>query len=297
MPPKPGNQRHEGKITAGKGLKKEMDSATRTKQKTILSSPFVYRWASISQTEAETTLSHLEQLLAPISVAKRAAAAKRTAANEVARDLRIQKTQESEIAAAKSELESLKNVDKSLLSIDAKLRLDADLKRVELKRKRLESSVASKKRRLDLDEEDEEEGVKEHPLARETKDSLVIGINSLTKELQNPTTKIRAIFVCKSDVPVPHLYAHLPTLCHLHSIPVLLVPLHIGAESRIAQALGVKSVIALGIKQDSPLFDSLFEHVRGFIQPVNLPWLPKEAKKGGNQKDGDGDESMDGNDA
>ena len=80
---------------------------------------------------------------------------------------------------------------------------------------------------------------------------LVIGCNSVTAKLQNCIDKtgpcLTAVFVCKSDLVVPHYYAHLPTMVQLSNPNTLLIPLSVGSEQQLATAFNVDSASVIGV--------------------------------------------------
>jgi ribonuclease P/MRP protein subunit POP3 len=95
-----------------------------------------------------------------------------------------------------------------------------------------------------------------------------------------------------SFIAIPHpsplsslLHAHLPTLVHLSSLTfpsrpqTRLVLLPSSSESRLARALHIPRVGALGILEDTPGSDALAEFVREHVGEVQVKWID-EAKQG-----------------
>jgi len=108
---------------------------------------------------------------------------------------------------------------------------------------------------------------------------LVFGINEVTKRLELQTRAVRRpviaswpdqpvgnlppalkfIFVCRSDVKPTVLVDHLPHVIAAYNASrppsfVKLVPLPVGAELSLAQALGVRRVTVLGIDVSNFVF-------------------------------------------
>ncbi|KAJ3267940.1 hypothetical protein HK104_005544, partial [Borealophlyctis nickersoniae] len=82
---------------------------------------------------------------------------------------------------------------------------------------------------------------------------IEVGINNVTKRLEtsvrNPgSPALRLVFLCRGDIPMAHIYQHMPPLVYLAGEDVLLCSFGKGAENLLAHALGVKTVMALGIK-------------------------------------------------
>lgn len=81
----------------------------------------------------------------------------------------------------------------------------------------------------------------------------VIGINSVTKELEKSIQNIKdhpppsAVYVCKGDLSPSHLYSHIGTMVAM--LPgTLLFPLTRGSEKKLSEALGMQAVGAVAIK-------------------------------------------------
>lgn len=92
----------------------------------------------------------------------------------------------------------------------------------------------------------------------------VIGINSVTKELEKSIQNIKdhpppsAVYVCKGDLSPSHLYSHIGTMVAM--LPgTLLFPLTRGSEKKLSEALGMQAVGAVAIKVPTLLF--LVEHM------------------------------------
>ncbi|KAG9293778.1 hypothetical protein G9A89_019115 [Geosiphon pyriformis] len=134
--------------------------------------------------------------------------------------------------------------------------------------------------------------------------SFIFGINAVTRYLEQPNNlqiasvfyknidsnteifgdqssnissghklHLRIIFVSKAEISPYHLYAHLPIMASIYG-NVLLVPLPRGAHSKLANATGMKSLSCIGIKaNDDPELNSLYELVKGKVNPVIASWL------------------------
>ncbi|KAG0034149.1 hypothetical protein BGZ81_006021 [Podila clonocystis] len=108
----------------------------------------------------------------------------------------------------------------------------------------------------------------------------VIGINSVTKELEKSIQNIKdhpppsAIYVCKGDLSPAHLYSHIGTMVAM--LPgTLLFPLTRGSEKMLAEALGMQAVGAVAIKAGSVEATDLVMVTGRMVEPINVSWLPK----------------------
>ncbi|KAF9333788.1 hypothetical protein BG006_003154 [Podila minutissima] len=108
----------------------------------------------------------------------------------------------------------------------------------------------------------------------------VIGINSVTKELEKSIQNIKdhpppsAIYVCKDDLSPAHLYSHIGTMVAM--LPgTLLFPLTRGSEKKLAEALGMQAVGAVAIKAGSTEATDLVMVTSRMVEPINVSWLPK----------------------
>ncbi|KAJ3132367.1 hypothetical protein HK100_005410 [Physocladia obscura] len=214
---------------------------------------------------------------------------------------------ESVSTLEKKVIESTAAAAAGSLDLEAKIRLENEKKRLEKKKKRLGNSgiqtdlttIATAHIQKKLKINDESSVVRvfsndvdsvaivatgnenlQHPVeCTAIMKSLAIGVNSVTKMLNpNSKVKLRLIFVCKGDA-MTHMYAHIPTMAYLSGENTLLVGLPAGSEARIADALQVKTVMALGIKIDTAIFDDLYERVQKTVGPVKIPWLPRTSKR------------------
>ncbi|KAF8931566.1 hypothetical protein BGZ52_012316 [Haplosporangium bisporale] len=108
----------------------------------------------------------------------------------------------------------------------------------------------------------------------------VIGINSVTKELEKSIQNIKdhpppsAVYVCKGDLSPSHLYSHIGTMVAM--LPgTLLFPLTRGSEKKLSEALGMQAVGAVAIKAASVNATDLVMVTSRMVEPINVPWLPK----------------------
>ncbi|KAM0793368.1 hypothetical protein ACM66B_000823 [Microbotryomycetes sp. NB124-2] len=114
--------------------------------------------------------------------------------------------------------------------------------------------------------------------------------------------QIDLVFVCKPDINPPTLVGHLPTaVAAVNGVraaldaqdqetfkdakmdvdgrdcgsrpPLYLVPLDIGAERKLSDALGLRRVAVVGLSSCMPGLESLLEVVQRHIEPIRAPWL------------------------
>ncbi|GAA5969282.1 hypothetical protein JCM11641_007537 [Rhodosporidiobolus odoratus] len=140
-----------------------------------------------------------------------------------------------------------------------------------------------------------------------------VGPSTIEGEIPNqpeaPTTPlVDLVFLCKPDINPPSLVAHLPSLVAaangvqeaLDSVlryaapsegaedvvmgekrtekrpvgtKVLIVPLDVGAERKLADALGLRRVAAIGLSSSALGASSLLSLVERSTTPLNAPWL------------------------
>ncbi|ORY40902.1 hypothetical protein BCR35DRAFT_327461 [Leucosporidium creatinivorum] len=132
------------------------------------------------------------------------------------------------------------------------------------------------------------------------------------EEVEDWVPVLDLIFVCKPDINPPSLVAHLPTMAAAangvqqaldetlaagEEAPaekdsdvmdadntddstgrpkgqdVFLVPLDIGAERKLADALALRRVAAIGLSSNAPGIAPLLSLIRTHIQPLRAPWL------------------------
>ncbi|GAA5969250.1 hypothetical protein JCM11641_007527 [Rhodosporidiobolus odoratus] len=140
-----------------------------------------------------------------------------------------------------------------------------------------------------------------------------VGPSTVEGEIPNQpeapaTPLVDLVFVCKPDINPPSLVAHLPSLVAAangvqealdsvlrHAAPsegaedvvmgeegstkrpfskkVLIVPLDVGAERKLADALGLRRVAAIGLSSSALGASSLLSLVERSTIPLNAPWL------------------------
>ncbi|KAJ3023054.1 UNVERIFIED_CONTAM: hypothetical protein HDU68_008817 [Siphonaria sp. JEL0065] len=282
------------KIRAGKANNNVSD-ISRTKQKTILDSPFVFQWPSLTPDQGSLLVDTLQALLSPLSLSKTSQSTARSTRNHQI----IAKKQSFKTAAKLAQSETLiASTNVSTLSIEEKLKFENERKKLEKKRKRVLESGGlaesgfedsnSKKLKADFGVSksdapsksmEQSASLSELQIqdAKLVSDALIVGINSISKSLKNRPQELGIVFVCKGDIPVAHLYAHLPTMAYLAGEHVYLVGLPKGAEPMLSAALGMSAVAAFGIKTNSPKFNDLYALVKTMVQPPIIPWLPRKS--------------------
>ncbi|KAJ3211215.1 hypothetical protein HDU82_006449 [Entophlyctis luteolus] len=212
-------------------------------------------------------------ILSPLGNRKATTAASRTARNESA----IAKKRKAQLEGAVASLQQASSASATIefVDLESKARAAQDEKKLERSKRRLETrdnrdakklkgadNVAAGLRNniapLDGPEEESSNNNNPDPLLMS---SLAVGINTVTKMLNSDSaTKLRVVFVCKFDV-VSHLYSHIPIMAFLAGTNVRLIGLPAGSEAIIAKAMGLKTVIALGIK------------INRLVAAPNIPWL------------------------
>ncbi|KAJ3346631.1 hypothetical protein HDU83_002835 [Entophlyctis luteolus] len=224
-------------------------------------------------------------ILSPLGNRKATTAASRTARNESA----IAKKRKAQLEGAVASLQQASSASATIefVDLESKARAAQDEKKLERSKRRLETrdnrdakklkgadNVAAGLRNniapLDGPEEESSNNNNPDPLLMS---SLAVGINTVTKMLNSDSaTKLRVVFVCKFDV-VSHLYSHIPIMAFLAGTNVRLIGLPAGSEAIIAKAMGLKTVIALGIKENTPIFNDLCEKINRLVAAPNIPWL------------------------
>ena len=84
----------------------------------------------------------------------------------------------------------------------------------------------------------------------EIRNHLILGINDVSARLRAKDDTVEVVIVCYNDLQPQALTSHIPGLAHNHG-NIILVPLRKGAESRIAEAMGMARVGALAIRKVS----------------------------------------------
>ncbi|KAM8825770.1 ribonuclease P protein subunit p38 isoform 1-T2 [Synchiropus picturatus] len=106
---------------------------------------------------------------------------------------------------------------------------------------------------------------------------LAIGINEVTKALER--NKLKLVFVCKSVRP-KHMISHLIPLSATRGVPACQVP---RLSQSISEPLGLKSVLALGIRecasQEEEIFTDIVAAITPRVPPLNVSWVQEVTPK------------------
>ncbi|KAJ3324930.1 hypothetical protein HDV06_005518 [Boothiomyces sp. JEL0866] len=99
---------------------------------------------------------------------------------------------------------------------------------------------------------------------------LILGINSLTKQLQDETVKntVKSIILCKGDLPIM-AYNHLPSLCFK---TIKIVPLLKNSQPKLQEIIGKTNICAIGIP-DIKEYEMLNYLIDGVVDYIDVPWL------------------------
>lgn len=96
---------------------------------------------------------------------------------------------------------------------------------------------------------------------------LAIGVNEVTRALER--NELLLVLVCKSVRPAI-ITSHLIPLSLSRMVPACQVP---RLSERIAPVLGLKCVLALGFRKNTPDFISEVQAVIPRVPRLNVPWL------------------------
>ncbi|KAJ3416399.1 RNase P and RNase MRP subunit [Chytridiales sp. JEL 0842] len=286
---------------------------SRTVFKTILDTPFVFKWPTLSDQDSSLILSTLCSVLQPIGNVRKFE-------QERHRNTRIQKTIEKNKRVHQSEqseeMESLLKMDVASMSLDERLEHGKKLERLKkkeekAKKRRTEdgsgvfvgagsdapskaiagsnsSTIETEKKVGQLPTDSEIEA--NTKLATTLSKGVVVGVNDVASVLESmiarkskqtptqpktPPKEALVVFVCTEDVQPSHLYSHLPSLTYLAGDQVRLCPLPKGAEAAVSNALSYKRVIALAVLTGVAEFNPLIELISSKVEPPNIPWLPR----------------------
>ncbi|XP_054639072.1 ribonuclease P protein subunit p38 [Dunckerocampus dactyliophorus] len=106
---------------------------------------------------------------------------------------------------------------------------------------------------------------------------LALGINEVTKALER--NQLKLVLVCKSVKP-KHMTNHLIALSATRGVPACQVP---RLSESVAQPLGLKSVLALGFRQNdcradsNDVFTDTVEAIIPKVPALDVAWLQGEA--------------------
>jgi ribonuclease P/MRP protein subunit POP3 len=106
---------------------------------------------------------------------------------------------------------------------------------------------------------------------------LTLGFNATTAHLESEiqekaVQRMRVVFVARGDTSSAHLYAHFPLLSSMLS-HVRLVSLAKGAEARLCETLQMRRVGVVGLLDDAPGADTLFQLVEDKVPKIEHPWV------------------------
>ncbi|KAJ8288437.1 hypothetical protein COCON_G00010960 [Conger conger] len=118
---------------------------------------------------------------------------------------------------------------------------------------------------------------------------LAIGINEVTRALER--NELCLVLVCKSVKP-EHMTNHLIMLSKTRTVPACQVP---RLSENMAHVLGLKCVLALGFKRNTPLFSHTVSAIIPKVPPFQVPWIPVKTKTQESTKGGQTDELENGN--
>ncbi|TPX67919.1 hypothetical protein SpCBS45565_g03475 [Spizellomyces sp. 'palustris'] len=247
------------------------DQKRRTVFKHVFDSPFQFEWPALSTEDNEEILQALCRLLTSVGEHRQGQCERRK--EDVAHKIIARKQSRAAILAAAVK-PATQEVPQTLDELEAAMKKKK--KRKGMSGGAIEAPEVLPKPLLNPPIDTGIEALA--PLQ-----DIVLGINKVTRILEDSCTtaqtftasQLRLVFLCSGDVPVSHLYAHIPTLTYLAGDNVLLCPFAKGAEAALATALGIKRLTILGIKNDTPRFDDLCALVASRISPPNIPWLQR----------------------
>ncbi|KAJ8353928.1 hypothetical protein SKAU_G00214950 [Synaphobranchus kaupii] len=113
-----------------------------------------------------------------------------------------------------------------------------------------------------------QEGVHEGWTNLAARKQLAIGINEVTRALER--NELCLVLVCKSVKP-RHMTNHLITLSKTRAVPACQVP---RLSENMANALGLKCVLALGFKRNTEIFLQTISAIIPKVPPFQVPWIP-----------------------
>ncbi|KAL3898742.1 MAG: hypothetical protein SGCHY_002530 [Lobulomycetales sp.] len=271
-----------------------MSLTKRVVFKSVIESPFTYKWSALEKKQEESLLRELVVFLNPLKEMKihynKTRAQDRLEARKLKANDASTKSSNSlpERAALDSESSRQGGSGGPIVSqnddsegISQKTQKD-DSERPTISQNSTGDSHESTIEKMPQEAHESTIG-KMRQEAHDVKESLVVGANMITKTLQNAIDDVNSvapldlILVCRADVENYQLYSHIPTMACLTTSdehPVYLCALEKGSEKLLADALGLRRVTAIGFKHDSPPVANLLKLVKDSgLAPVNLPWL------------------------
>ncbi|KND04049.1 uncharacterized protein SPPG_01494 [Spizellomyces punctatus DAOM BR117] len=247
------------------------DKTRRTVFKHVFDSPFQFEWPALSTEDNEEILQALCRILTSVGEHRRGQCERRK--EDIVHKIIARKQSRAAILAAAVK-PATQDVPQTLDELEA-------AKKKKKKRKGMSGGAIEIPEMLPKQPPNPPSDTGIGALA--ALQDIVLGINKVTRILEDSCTtaqastasQLRLVFLCSGDVPVSHLYAHIPTLTYLAGNNVLLCPFAKGAEAALATALGIKRLTILGIRNDTPRFDDLCALVASRISPPNIPWLQR----------------------
>ncbi|KAM4687338.1 ribonuclease P protein subunit p38 [Discoglossus pictus] len=156
---------------------------------------------------------------------------------------------------------------------------EVGLKKVEINKERSKKTKQKKSTDVKSNQSDDEKNIQKKTEVKpgwtnvDLRKELAIGINEVTRALEK--NQVNLVLVCKSAKP-PMMTKHLIELSASREIPACQVP---RLSENIAPVLGLKSIMALGFKTSSDIFQEEVKAVIPRIPPLTVPWLPQETQK------------------
>ncbi|XP_068091608.1 ribonuclease P protein subunit p38 [Hyperolius riggenbachi] len=120
-----------------------------------------------------------------------------------------------------------------------------------------------------------QKGVKPGWTHRDIRKHLAIGINEVTRALEND--EVHLVIVCKSTKP-EMITKHIIELSASREVPACQVP---RLSENVAPVLGLKSVLALGFRKTSDVFLEEVREIKTRVPPLDVPWLANKSQEAG----------------
>ncbi|XP_069816753.1 ribonuclease P protein subunit p38 [Dendropsophus ebraccatus] len=128
--------------------------------------------------------------------------------------------------------------------------------------------------------EEEEEAPKSRWSHTDLRKLLAIGINEVTRALEKNTLSL--VIVCKSAKP-ELITRHIIELSYSRGVPACQLP---RLSESLAPALGLNSLLALGFRKDSDVFQEQVEAIVPRVPPLHVPWLQGMCREEEEEEDG-----------
>lgn len=117
-------------------------------------------------------------------------------------------------------------------------------------------------------------GALKQPVKSEIKDCIKLGINSVTKSLEQNPTQVKFVLVCRSCKPLVVLTRHLQVMCSYNNIPAGCV--YTLSES-LSKLFNIKAVGALafcdsGLNESARLSEAFKSEIIPLIKPITNPF-------------------------